>query len=408
MKVAQLSKADASGGGASRVAQDTTRLLRKRGVSATHWIGKGRADPAAYQRQLFGLEGAARRLAREGLRVLGLPDAIPLDLARLLSRPEILRSDILHFHDISSVFSPLSLLLLTRIKPVVWTFHDCSPFTGGCLYPMECVRFRNTCGHCPQLARWPLQSKVDFTRQLRKLRALTHALGRIHCIAPSSWMADIALSSGMLQARPEVVPNGVDTDIFRPMVRAEVRRSLGLPVDERIVLLTSAALDDPRKGTALALGTLQKLDGPRPLLLVVGNRDDKLAATASRLEIRATGFIVEAEQLAMHYAAADLLLFPSLADNMPLVILETMACGTPVVGFATGGAAEMVLQDETGFLVTTGDIDALSRALELALAGDTCWRWGAAARERAVACYSDTIYIDTLLSLYEGLRRDNP
>ncbi len=398
LRIAIISKADAAGGGASRVAQELTTLLRARGHDATHWASWWRQP----RDDLQAAYGAWVRSLHKWMKRLGLPEAVPAELPELFRRG-VHRCDIVHFHDISSAFSPLTVLALGRLVPTVWTIHDCSPFTGGCLYPMECTRYQTGCGRCPQLGAWPLDTGRDFTSLLHRLKRLTAERGRITYVTPSAWAASTAISSRLFREPPRVLPNGVDVDVFHPGDREALRRRFQIPVDRPTLLLSSGNVMDKRKGVHLALAALRRHAPTKWFLVVVGAFDDDTREALAGFDYWATGYVSDTRRLAEIYAAADVFLFCSLADNMPLVVLETMACGVPTVGFATGGVPEMVEHGVSGYLVPCGDVGALATALARAADLEDVRRWGRAARERAVVNFSHASFVDRHIELYRSL-----
>lgn len=171
MRICEVSKADSFGGGASRVAEELSQLLFSDGYSAEHWVswtGKGYDHR---RRPLYGsLERVIRKAHNATKAILSMPELVPYELPIFYRNGRVEQFDLFHFHDISSAISPLTLLHLSRSKPVVWTMHDCSPVTGGCLYPMSCERYKLGCGSCPQLGTWPIDTRFDFTRALRSVK----------------------------------------------------------------------------------------------------------------------------------------------------------------------------------------------------------------------------------------------
>ena len=405
MRICEVSKADAFGGGASRVAGELCELLLADGYFSEHWVswtGKGYNE---YRRPLYGsLERYIRKAHNATKAILSLPEVVPYELPIFYRNGRLNSFDLFHFHDLSSAISPLTLSNISRNHPVVWTMHDCSPVTGGCLYPMDCEQYKTQCGACPQIGEWPIDTRFDFTRYLRSLKAHLHRSRRVTLVTPSQWMADFALSSGMLAEAPVVIPNGVDVDRFRPLDRATVRQKYGIPTNRPIVLLTAGHIKDPRKGVKYALDALRSFEEiNRPLLLLVGVIDDTARQMLEGFEIFEAGYVSNTDMLAEIYAASDLLLFCSLAENMPLTILEAMSCGVPFVGFGVGGIPEMIVENETGISVPPLDIPALNQALKFALAPENSERWGRAARQRAVEHYSHQQFIAAHVHLYESL-----
>lgn len=402
MHIAQISKADAYGGGASRVAEELSQQFRANGYVCHHWAswaGKGYDHKTVFP--LYGRFSREMRLAHMLVKKAGFPELLPFELAVLLRNNRIYNYDVLHFHDLSSAISPFTLRWLSRQKPVIWTIHDCSPFTGGCLYPMGCEKFKSGCGGCPQIGQWPIDSYLDFTKTMHGIKRHLHAKSSVITVTPSKWMSDMAYSSGLFSEPPVVIPNGVDTQLYRPSDKKIARDELGLPNDRRIILLSAGNLLDERKGTKYALEALSELKDLEPFLLVVGSVDDKARKLIDKFDYHATGYIGDPARLALVYSAADLFVFCSLADNQPLVILETMAAGTPMVGFATGGIPEMVEQDESGYLVPQRDVSSLIGAIRRAFEGGRLSEWARRAREKAVSLYSFDRLIENHLSLYE-------
>lgn len=404
MKVCLVSKADSFGGGASRVAEELTDLMLRNGYGAQHWsswAGKGYSD---IRRPLYGnFERYVRAAHTVSKKYMALPETIPFELPFFFRRNRWKNFNLFHFHDISSAISPLTLLTLSRLRPTVWTIHDCSPFTGGCLYPMGCERYKTGCGSCPQKGEWPIDTPVDFSRLWHGLKHGVHAAGRITLVTPSHWMADMAMSSGMLRERPTVIPNGVDTALYTPGDKAALRKEFGLPEDRHVVLLTAGHIKDTRKGVAYALQALRSVAHLKPAILLVGAMDDSSRAMFSGMDVFPTGYIGDSAKLARAYASSDLLLFCSQAENMPLTILETMACGLPALAFSVGGVPEIIKQNETGMVVPLGDVKALSGALDYMLTSGVLPLWGHNARLRAETLYSYKQLLNAHLGLYEKL-----
>ncbi len=403
MKIAIVSKADSFGGGASRVAEELTNLANKDGYTVHHycsWAGKG------YNEQRRGLYGRFEKIVR-GLHFVtkkfGFPELIPYELPFLLRRQKEHHYDLIHFHDLSSAISPLTLKFLSKKLPVVWTLHDCSPFTGGCLYPMECEKYQKDCRQCPRVGEWPIDSYFDLVFMGRWIKKKLHERGDIHLITPSQWMADMALSSNMLQQRPTVISNGVDVSTFQALNKQELREKMKLPLDKTVILLSAGNILDERKGTKYAVEALQRIRELNPYLILVGLMDDQAKEIFKDFDYLEAGYLSDDVSLNEHYAAADIFLFCSLADNQPLVILETMASGTPAVGFKTGGIPEIVENNQTGFLVEQKDIEALEEALRDTIQKQTYISWGKNARSKAEEYYSYENFLDRHINFYNEI-----
>lgn len=402
MKIAIVSKADAAGGGASRVAEELSRHLRGAGVDATHFSafsGGGEGSPAP----IYGgrLARKATLLAHKAARKTGFGESVPFETPAVIGK--LRKFDLVHFHDTSSTFSPLTLLAASHLMPVVWTFHDCSPFTGGCIYPQMagCEGYKTGCGRCPMTNEWPIDGKLDFTAFALRLRRRLHRRPNVHAVAPSSWMRDVAWSSGSLSREPTVISNMVDSEELYPEAdRTTLRRRLGISADRLVLVASSGNVDDPRKGIRETLAAVTALSNLRPLVILLGAPDRRIHTHCDGVDFLSTGYVTDRRELREWLAASDAFLFTSKADNQPLSILESFACGTPVYGWPTGGAADMIADGSSGRL-------ACSRSpVELAdlLAGD--WNTGrmqamrGTTRDIAVSRYAAAPFVSAHLDLY--------
>lgn len=407
MKIAIVSKADSFGGGASRVAEELTELANKQGYVVHHyasWAGKG--FDGNIRRGLYGRFSFVVRRLHFLFKKLGFPELIPFELPFMSRRLKEQDYDLIHFHDLSSAISPLTLLWLSKKIPVVWTIHDCSPFTGGCLYPMGCKKYQTDCFRCPQAGTWPIDSIVDLVFLGRYVKKLLHKQKNLYLLTPSQWMSDTAYSSNMLSKAPQVISNGVDINAFLPIDKAVAKARLGLPTDRVVILLSAGHILDERKGTKYALEAIRRIKDLDPFLLLVGAVDDEARTFFEGVDHHEAGYLSGNEVLNLHYAAADLFLFCSLADNQPLSVLETMASGTPIVGFKTGGIPEMVLEGETGTLVSPRDEDRLEKALRQTIEEKSYIQWGKNARSRAEKVYSESRFLEAHMQYYEDVVTD--
>ena len=274
-------------------------------------------------------------------------------------------ADVYNLHWINQFIDPLPFFKEVDV-PVVWTLHDMNPFTGGCHYNAGCRRFEDRCGQCPQLGS-NRESDLSRTVWARKQEAYRHVLdtGRLHIVALCEWMAQEVRNSSLLTDAPvHIIPNGLDHHTFRPRETQGMRSALGIPKNHRIVLFVAQSAQNHRKGFDLlaeALGALEQVD---VTLLSIGGKEPELDTSLSHLHL---GTIESDLLLSVFYSLADLFVIPSRQDNLPNTVLESMACGTPVVGFDTGGIPDMVRPGETGWLAEVGNVRALNEVIEQAL-----------------------------------------
>jgi glycosyltransferase involved in cell wall biosynthesis len=300
--------------------------------------------------------------------------------------------------------------LIPATTPVVWTLHDMVPFTGGCHYDQGCHRFADACGRCPQLGS---ESDTDLTRQVWQRKCETFEKvrsDRLHIVTPSRWLGEqVGQSTLLSRFRRSVIPYGLDTEKFAPRDRRHSREILGIPLEAKVVLFLANGVSDPRKGLHLLTGALESIESSSGVfLLSVGS-----GAPAEFLRFRSAHIqhVVDDLFLSHIYSAADILVVPSLQDNLPNTVLESISCGTPVVGFAVGGIPDMIRPRMTGLLVAPGDAVGLRGAI-LDLLNDEQGRKKMAVHCREIATqeYSLEIQARRYLDLYEqilGARRVN-
>ncbi|MCG8470200.1 MAG: glycosyltransferase family 4 protein [Gemmatimonadetes bacterium] len=288
--------------------------------------------------------------------------------------------------------------------PIAWTLHDMNAFTGGCPYDFGCGRYRDRCGACPQIDS---STEEDASRRTwsRKRRLFARMdPDRLHLVAPSGWMAHQARHSSLFgeRFRVSVIPNGVDTDAFAPRDTAGARSILGIPVDARVILFVSPSLANRRKGGAPLLEALGRvrLQLPDAQLLTLGKGN----LGKSDLPHTPIGYTSDQRLLSVVYSAADVLVVPSLQDNLPTTVIEAMACGVPTVGFDVGGVPEMVRPGHTGALAPAGDAEALAEEiLELLATPTRATRMGPECRADAVRRFSLDLQARRYSDLYAEL-----
>lgn len=271
--------------------------------------------------------------------------------------------DVVNMHWVADLLDYRTLPRLTARVPVVWTFHDMNGFTGGCHYSGSCRRYREKCGACPQLITSSGERDMTYRILKRKMRILKRvSRRRLTVVCPSQWLARETRSSALFHDFDvRVIPNGLDPQQYHPVEQREARDRLDLPRAARIVLFVADFIEDRRKGLGLLLKAFEGIRDISGLLLVTLGRGD--SAGLANLPCRHLGSLHDPALLRAAYSAADVFAIPSLQDNLPNTILESMACGTPVTGFAVGGVGEAIVDGQTGFLAPADDAAAFAAAL---------------------------------------------
>ena len=296
---------------------------------------------------------------------LGLSNCGRLGTFRLPRQPWFQQAALVNFHNLhGSYFNFLALPSLTRRKPAVLTLHDMWSFTGHCVYSFDCERWQGGCGSCPYPETYQAVRRDATALELR-LKRWAFEGSNLHLVAISRWIGGLVEKSILGRLPIHHIPNGIDLDLWKPRSRLECRAELGLPMDRPVILYAAAQLDDPRKGFDLladALARLPERIRSRVLLMVMGTAAPGLL-DALPVETKSLGFITEVPQKATVYGAADVFAFPTRADNLPLVLQESMACGTPMVSFAVGGVTDLVRDDDTGFAAPPEDVETFANLL---------------------------------------------
>jgi glycosyltransferase involved in cell wall biosynthesis len=216
-------------------------------------------------------------------------------------------------------------------------------------------------------------------------------------------MADIAWDSGNLKHRPTVISNMVDSAVLRPFDdRAALRRRLGIGNDRLVLAASAGNINDARKGIRDTLETAARLRDLTPLVILLGSPDRQLHEHAAGVDFVSTGYVHERAELREWLSAADAFLFTSKADNQPLSILESLACGTPVYGFDTGGAVEMIADGVTGQLVRDRDVLSLSDIIRTDHLDGKMKDIRTSCREVAVTTYGSETFVSRHIELYEA------
>lgn len=290
-----------------------------------------------------------------------------------LAREECVRSaDVIILHWINGGFLSVKGVerLLKLGKPVIWFMHDMWPLTGGCHYSFECTKYMTHCGACNMFHDHAGHNKMRDLSYIQHQRKLSKwgKYPNLIIVAPSHWLARCAQHSALFGSlRIHVAPNVIDTTKYRPHSASACRDLLGLPRDKKIILFVADQVQAVYKGWPYLQSALQHLDKETTECLVLGNCDQKFISDNVPLKTHFTGLLKDDYSMILAYNAADVLVTPSLADNFPNVLLESLSCGTPAVGFDVGGIPDLIVHKETGYLVRYQDAGDLGRGINWVL-----------------------------------------
>ena len=327
----------------------------------------------------------------------------------VIHHPDVKNADIIHMHWVNHGFlNPRHIAEIAKLdKPVVWTFHDSNAFTGGCHVRYTCDHFERECGDCPLLKN---ASSNDYSHRIWKQKNRAYEKLGFDIIAPSNWMKASILRSSLMKGRTiSQIPNTLETDIFKPQDKIAAKRKAGLPEDKFILLSGfMPSRKDMHKGTSYLLESLALLkrrlgkNADQVELVVFGNRDDKNLPDFS-FKTTFLGKINNDEHLAVCYAAADAFLIPSLEDNLPYTVMESLSCGTPVIAFTTGGIPDMVTHEQNGYLATYRSSESFADGMEWIINYPDRNQLNQNARQTVVDRFAEQIIAIRHIDLYKQL-----
>jgi glycosyltransferase involved in cell wall biosynthesis len=357
--------------------------------SLTHLIGRRRLIEALIERFNH----------RLGLNYISIGSSFSI------SRSELYQAaNILNFHNLhGGYFNYLAIPKLTKTKPAIFTLHDMWSFTGHCAYSFECNRWETGCGKCPHLNVYP-EVPRDNTALEWKLKNWVYRRSNLVVVTPSNWLKEQVVKSMMSHLPVHHIPNGLDLNVYRPLNSKLGRDAFGLPNEKFIVLVAAQSLKDSRKGSDLLVDALRILP-PKikaNIVVLVMGKASEILLKEIEMPIVPLGYVGGDRLKALAYSAADICVFPTRADNLPLVVQESLACGTPVVSFDVAGVPEMVRPGITGLLAEPENSGELAAQISQILTDDVLReRMSHQSREIALAEYSIDLQVKRYISLYE-------
>ena len=329
----------------------------------------------------------------------------------------IQQSDIIHLHWINFGFLSLNSLekLFITNKPVVWTLHDMWAFTGGCHYSRECTNYERNCGNCVQFLKNP--SENDLSHQVWERKKEIFSKANVTIVTCSEWLAQKARESSLLKDKTIVsIPNPIDTDVFRPIEKNVAKAYFKLFPDKKYILFGAVKISDVRKGFTYFAETLSILKTllSKSSQATTLNQTSKIEilifgqAQASDFEglpfkVHILGKLSDLETIATAYSAASVFVSPSIEDNLPNTIMESMACGTPVVGFDVGGIPEMIDHEKSGYLAKYKSSEDLAKGIYWTLFDADYEALSNNSRQKVLDNYSEKVVAEKYKKVYQSL-----
>lgn len=291
--------------------------------------------------------------------------SFPFSDLDLLQHPLVKSADVIHLHWVNDGFLDFQSFFERCDKKIVWTLHDMNPITGGCHHSDGCLKFTVDCHSCPQLL-----GTIDDNYAEKMLAIKNKAIQHIQqtqlkVVAPSDWLKKLSQQSLLFKRFAHyTIPNVLNDSIFQIRNKRDARKKWNIPADKKVILIVAHDLSNMRKGARFLIEALNRFGKDEHVLVCsIGSGAD---AMSLNLEHKKMGYVNDEAVMAELYACADVFVLPSMAENFPNTICESLLCGTPVVAFKVGGIPELV-SDENGRTVEPFDIEQFYSAIHFVI-----------------------------------------
>lgn len=306
--------------------------------------------------------------------------------------------DILHLNWVAGNF--IDIRDLRKInKPVVWTMHDCAPFTGGCHLPGDCKKFSECCGACPKLNS---SDPSDITSHILKEKSKIYQNIRMNIVAPSKWMMQQAKDSILFREQDiTYIPNGIDIKIFRNRDKDDSKRFFHLDEKTKFILFGGIhPVSDANKGFQHLQKAMKIISDSKKEnlgLLIFGTES---ADSICNLPARYLGNLDD-DSMVNAYNAAEVTVVPSESENLSYIIMESLSCGTPVVAFDIGGNSDMIEHKKNGYLARPFDTNDLAEGIAWCISNNAEKQISENASKKIAESFSSGVIADKYKSMYQ-------
>ncbi|MDD6880996.1 MAG: glycosyltransferase [Firmicutes bacterium] len=315
------------------------------------------------------------------------------------------RPDIIHLHNIHGYYLNYSILfsfLQNTNIPVVWTIHDCWPFTGHCTYfsSCGCMKWETQCCKCPQKNSYPQSLLFDRSKEnyLDKKRWFTSLGDRLTLVPVSDWLSNTIHKSFLKDCNQYRIYNGIDTDVFHPIDDAKCLIKDKYKIKQDKIVLGVSNIWNERKGINDFIKLRSLLSDEYVILLIGLNKSQISSLPKGMIGIERTDNV---SQLVDIYSAADIYVNFSKEETFGLTTVEAMSCGTPVLVYNSTALPEIV-SENTGVIVPLGDVYQAAKEIIHICHADKS-EYTLACRDRAIAKFNKLISVAEYFNLYESI-----
>lgn len=334
-------------------------------------------------------------------RVTGLTGIYsPVATFKLIKFIKKFKPDVVHIHELHAYFvniAPVIKYLKKKNIKTVWTFHCEFMYTGKCGHAYECEKWKSECHDCPQVKEYPKSLFFDFTKKMfNDKKELFMDFNNLTIVTPSIWLADRVKQSFLKDNDIRVIHNGIDTEnIFYPRRVKHIKEKHNL-TDQKLILSVAPNIMSEQKGGRLVLELAEKLKNENIKFILVGVEDLNEQFDTNVIAI---GKTTNQNELAQYYSAADLFLICSNRENFPTTCIESLACGTPIIGFDEGGTKETAPKDY-GRFVNYGRINSLYQVIKSIFNKEIKLNSNKHCAEFAKINYDRSIMVDKYINIY--------
>jgi len=408
MKILHVNTFDVRGG-AARAAYRLHTALLDYGIDSSMLVQVKESDDITVNKinngtihELFAMlrprfDNLIIRKNRKEMHSLFSPAIIPS--YSLVKRILDINPDIVHLHWISK-----GMLRIEEIKkiqiPIVWSLHDNWAFTGGCHVMHDCKKYLETCGYCPVIGS---SKKNDISRWIwkRKHKAYFN-IPNLHILGLSKWINNCSQKSSLLKKYQHTnLPNLIETSIYKPIDRKFARTLLNLPLDKKLIIFGAVdPLGDANKGFKILKEALSGVEQKDNIALVVYGKNDKNILNSGIKHIF-MGMISDDTTLVAIYNSADVIVVPSLQENLSNTIMESMSCSTPVVAFNVGGNSDLIEHKSNGYLAIPRDAKDLLFGIKWILQNPNYRLIKENARKKILNCFQKDLVVKDYIRYYE-------
>jgi glycosyltransferase involved in cell wall biosynthesis len=415
VKILFINSQDISGGAAIAASRLATGLRRHYQTENYFLVGKKSSyDQLTFQTTTNEYQTYVERLIDMAFNRLGLLyQCFPFSSPNILKMAREIKPDVISLHNTHGGYFKTSLIReLSDIAPVVWTLHDMWSFTGNPAHTFGDESWR-LMKNPPQYASTYPAIGINTGNFLLRQKMKIYRRSNLTVVTPSMWLHRLASESPVFKDKKVVcIPHGVDLQIFKPRDKKSCRVALDLPVQGRILMFSAEFTHENLwKGGTELLEILKSIDSALRSelhILILGKGNLKPVEGLRNIKIFNMGYVQSEVFVSQCFSAADVVMYPTRADNLPLVLLESIACGTPCVATNIGGCPEIIKEGISGALVEPGDIGGYAEGVTNILAADELLhRLSKSARDFALQNFSMETMASRYFQLFENMAKSH-